>query len=377
MKKFLALVMALAMVLSLAACGSSSDTSSDTSAETPAAESVAAETPAAESSAAEETPAAESTAAEGDTDYADNECDADLDYTKYDLSGLNIGYVTINSQAPWGGLVGTSFAEYAQAQGATVTSLDAQTVVDQVTEYCEQFIEEGVDALVIFGGDIDANAEIAKEASEAGVAVFMAALDVAESGREYVSAVVGPDQQQAFADIAAYVVEDNGTDDDQLVVQINGVPFLEDYIERTAGFQGYMADYSNYDLSPAVFDAYSSRTDAKGAMEDFISSYGDQISILIGYDDDLTMGGVQAISEAGLTDSIKVYSFTGQKDAIQAVIDGQMELTVMNRATDIGAGLVSAIGEYFSTGSTTYYQRTPLTYITADNAADYLDKAEF
>jgi ABC-type sugar transport system substrate-binding protein len=112
-------------------------------------------------------------------------------------------------------------------------------------------------------------------------------------------------------------------------------------------------------------------------MEDFISSYGDQISILIGYDDDLTMGGVQAISEAGLTDSIKVYSFTGQKDAIQAVIDGQMELTVMNRATDIGAGLVSAIGEYFSTGSTTYYQRTPLTYITADNAADYLDKAEF
>ena len=206
--------------------------------------------------------------------------------------------------------------------------------------------------------------------------MFMAALDVAEEGRQYVKAVVGPDQYQMCADIAAYVVDDNGTDEDFKVVQINGVPFLEDYIERTGGFQDYMADYPNYDLTTEPADAYSSRTDAKSYMEQFIQADPD-IDICMGYADDLTMGAVQAIEEAGLTDQIKVYSLTGQKDAIQAVIDGKMELTVMNRASDIGAGLVTAIGEYFETGSTAYYQRTPLVYITKDNAEEYIDQAEF
>ncbi|MCR4843307.1 MAG: sugar ABC transporter substrate-binding protein [Eubacterium sp.] len=358
-KTIMSLMLVAAMTLSLAACGGSSGGSGDSSGSAGSGDASAA-------------PAASADA--GSTERG--ETDANLDYKTADLSGMRIGYVTINSAAPWGGLVGTSFEQYATEQGATVNVLDAQTDVDKVNEYCQQMIDAGVDALVVFGGDITANAEIAKAADEAGVAMFMAGLDVAEEGRDYVKAVVGPDQYQMCADIAKYVVEQNGTEEEFKVVQINGVPFLEDYIERTGGFQDYMADYPNYDLSTEPADAYSSRTDAKSFMEQFIAG-DDGIDICMGYDDDLTMGAVQAIEEAGLTDQIKVYSLTGQKDAIQAVIDGKMELTVMNRASDIGMGLVSAIGEYFTTGSTTYYQRTPLIYITPDNAEEYLDKAEF
>jgi ABC-type sugar transport system substrate-binding protein len=356
LSKILALVLALVMVLALASCGDSS-TTSETSSET-------------SSGTTSGTSDAATTGERG-------ECDANLDYTTADLSGLTIGYVTITDQAPWGGLVGTSFASYAEEQGATVKSLSANADSDKVTEYCNQMIDAGVDALVIFGGDINSNAEVAETAHDAGIAVFMAALDVAESGRDYVTAVVGPDQYQMCADIAAYVVDKNGTDEDYTVVQINGVPFLEDYIERTGGFQDYMADYSNYDLSIEPAEAYSSRSDAKTYMEQFIAAYGNDIDIVMGYDDDLTMGAVQAIEEAGLTGQIKVYSLTGQNDALQAVADGKLELTVINRAQDIGAGLVSAIGEYFSTGSTTYYQRTPLIFVDASNIDEYLGTGEF
>ena len=51
------------------------------------------------------------------------------------------------------------------------------------------------------------------------------------------------------------------------------------------------------------------------------------------------------------SDKIKVYSFTGQNDAIQAVKDGKLEMTVMNRADDIAAETCVAMNEYFSTGS--------------------------
>ena len=97
----------------------------------------------------------------------------------------------------------------------------------------------------------------------------------------------------------------------------------------------------------------------------------------MGYDDDLTMGAVSAIQEAGLGDQIKVYSLTGQNDAIQAVADGQMELTVMNRADDIAAETCVAMYEYFTTGETEYYHYTPLTYITSENVDEFIGKGEF
>ena len=292
-----------------------------------------------------------------------------------DLSGKTIGYVTITSTAPWGGRVGTEFERMAKEYGAKVNVLDAQTNSDDVTNFCMQMIDNGVDALAVFGGDPTAMVDVAKACKDADIPLFLCALDVDEAGREYATACIGPDQEQAFVDIAKYVVDDNGADAGCTVVQISGVPFLKDYQLREAGFAAGTKD-TNYNLLAPDY-AFSSRTDAKKFMEQHLQAEGDNISIVMGYDDDLTMGAVDAIDEAGKTGTIKVYSFTGQNDAIQAVADGKMELTVMNRADNIAKETVKAAYEYFTTGSTAYYHYTELTYITADNAADFVGKGEF
>ena len=182
-------------------------------------------------------------------------------------------------------------------------------------------------------------------------------------------------EEKAFTDIANYIIEQNGTEEDYTVVQISGVPFLDDYIQREAGFARAMKD-TNYELMEPDY-AYSSRSDAKTFMENHIQAEGDSIDIVMGYDDDLTMGAVAAIEEAGLSDKIKVYSLTGQNDAIQAVADGKLELTVMNRADAIAKELTVAMAEVFTNGSTEYYHYTDLTYITKDNVNDYIGKGEF
>ena len=287
-----------------------------------------------------------------------------------------IGYVTIAGSPPWGGSIGPYIRELVEAEGWTFKYLDAETDADKLNEHVQTMIDQGVDALVIFGGDPVANVDNVKKASDAGIAVFMAALDVAENGRQYVKACIGPDQEAAFYEIGQYVIKDNGgADAGALVCQISGVPFLDDYIQRQNGFARAMAE-TNYDVKEYQH-AYSDRAMAKGFMEQYIQAYGDTIDILIGYDDDLTMGAVQAIDEAGMTGKIKVYSFTGQNDAIQAVKDGKMVLTVMNRAGDIANETWVAIKEYFSTGKTEYYHYTPLTYIDANNVDEWLGKGEF
>ena len=359
--KLLSLVLALAMVLALASCGGGGGGSA---------------APAGSGSAA---PAASSEAGGGQSGAsgasgAQDGCNVDV--SGVDLSGKNLGYVTITSTAPWGGRVGTEFKRMAEAAGANVKTLDANTVADDVTNYCRQMIDAGVDALAVFGGDPTAMVDIAKECKEAGIPLFLCALDVDEAGREYATACIGPDQEQAFVEIGKKIIEDNGADAGCNVVQISGVPFLDDYIQREAGFKAGMDAAPNYTLLAADY-AYSSRPDAKTFMENHLQAEGDAINIVIGYDDDLTMGAVDAIDEAGKTGQIKVYSFTGQNDAIQAVADGKMELTVMNRADNIAKETVKAAYEYFTTGSTAYYHYTELTYITADNAADFVGKGEF
>jgi len=327
MKKVLAVILALAMILAFAACG-------DKKTEEPAAE-----------------PAAEP---------------------------KTVGYVTISGSAPWGALIGTTLEKICKDAGWDWKYLDAETNADKVNEHVQTLIDAGVDAIVVFGGVPAANSDNAKKASEAGIPMFMAGLDVSEEGRQYVAACVGPDQQQCFVEYADFVIEQEGGAEAGLkVAQISGVPFLDDYIMREAGFRSEMEAKSNYDISLETQYAFSSRADAKTFMEQYIQQYGEGINILMGYDDDLTMGAVQAIEEAGLTGKIHVYSFTGQNDAIQAVADGKMQCTIVNRAADIAEELKVAMDEYFETGKTEYYHYTPLTYVTSENVKEWIGKGEF
>lgn len=349
-KRIAALLLALCMVFAMAACGSSEGSAPAASAE--AAGSAPAE--AAPAEAAEPAPAGE----------------VDVNAA---LSGKTVGYVTINSAAPWAGCIDTALNNLVTSAGGTYKALDAQTDTAKIAEYCQQMIDAAVDALVIFGGDPAANADICKTADEAGIPVFLAALDVTENGRQYVKACVGPDQEAMCYEIGKYVLEQNGADAGLTVAQISGVPFLDDYIQREAGFKRAMEE-GNYTLLEAQY-AYSSRSDAKTLTENVLAA--NDVNILMGFDDDLTMGAVAAIEEAGLADKIKVYSLTGQNDAIQAVADGKLELTVMNRADNIAKELTVAMAEFFTNGSTEYYHYTDLTYITKDNVNDYIGKGEF
>ena len=361
MKKLIAMLLALVMVFALVACGGGSSSTPAGDSSTPAASTGDASTPAGDSGEAK--------------DLITKEAGCTIDTTGVDLSGKVIGYVTITSTAPWGGRVGTELKRMAEEAGAKVQVLDANTEAPKVPEYCQQMIDAGVDALCVFGGDPEAMVDVAKACADAGIPLFLCGLDVAEAGREFAVACIGPDQEKAIYDIGQRVIADNGADSAQVVAIISGVPFLADYQQRDAGFAAAMAD-TNYEVLETQY-AFSSRTDAKGFTENWLQSRGDDLSILMGMDDDLTMGAVQAIDEAGKTGSIKVYSFTGQNDAIQAVADGKMVLTVMNRADDIAAETCVAMYQYFTTGSTEYYHYTPLTTIDSSNVNDYIGKGEF
>ncbi|HRE06925.1 MAG TPA: substrate-binding domain-containing protein, partial [Opitutaceae bacterium] len=72
------------------------------------------------------------------------------------------------------------------------------------------------------------------------------------------------------------------------------------------------------------------RSGGKEVMEAFLKKHGRAITVVYAHNDDMALGAVQAIQEAGRkpgTDII-IVSIDAIKEAIQAVVDGKINCTV-------------------------------------------------
>ncbi len=357
MKKILALLLALVMVLALTACGGSSSS--------PAAETTT------KAAAEEAAPAAEEPEAAKQADEAPAAAEA----AGLDRNGdgkVTIAYSTIAyAIAPLTQYLCDNLNAFATAEGWEFSYLAAEGDAVLQGQQIETLVDQDPDFLVIFPADAALAIDWVEDAADEGVPVFLVGTDVAEEAHDSAVAFCGPDNYTMGAELARYLIEQNGADAGLGIVEIGGNAGQADYIDRKAGFEDTIAAESNYSILGDTAWCHSSRTDAQDSMADFISTYGDQIDVLYGMDDDLTLGGVNAIAEVNRTDDIQVLSITGQIEAIQAVKDGKMASTAFTPPRLTASLVIDAINEYAANGTIEYFQSYVPDLITAENADNY------
>lgn len=244
-------------------------------------------------------------------------------------------------------------------------------------EQISTLIAKKPDYLVIFPADPALAIDWCQEAADAGVPVICMHVDVDASCKDNGTCVAycGINNEAVATSIYDYIAEKNGADAQMGLVEIGGVPVQADYIVRTGTFNNAIAGTGYTQLGEIAW-AYSSRADAQTFMENFIGAHGDAIDILVGFDDDLTLGGVNALQAAGMTD-VQVYSITGQKEAMTAIQEGKMTMTVFTPMKAVAEKVVGTI-EALEAGQTVdYYQYSDTFIVDANNVADYIDQAEF
>jgi ABC-type sugar transport system substrate-binding protein len=351
MKKFLAMLMALAMVLSLAACGGSSSSSDSSS-----------------SSSTETSESAEG----GDAEEAEGGSEATGDPDRNGDGEVVIAYSCIagTDLAPWSGVMQTTVEELCKERGWTCNALSAAGDTTLQGTQIETLLNDDPDYMLCFVGDADMLVDSAELCAEQDVPFITLSLDVSDP--ENVTAYCGADQESMAAGLAEAALEDVGEDFNYVIV--SGVPVQMDYILREAGVTNTL-DGKATQLGETQY-AMSSRDDAKTDMENLIATYGDQINVLFGLDDDLTLGAVEALQSAGLTD-VKVYSITGQNDAFEAISDGKVTMTVVNSAADCVKTAFDVIDKLAAGETVDHDNIVPVTYVTADNVDEWLGNGEF
>lgn len=359
MKKMIAvLVVALMLVAGFAGCG------------TPAAETAAEEAPAAETQAAEE-PAAEEPAPEeaapSEEAASAEEAAAPADLGVPDGTGKKVGVLYCLLAAPAVKVYAKGIQEMAEQSGAEIIELDGEWDPQKQSDQMSSLISQGVDAIVLNPVDGKSIIPVVKKAYEAGIPVVMGAMDIDESGREYVASFVGPDDLsvgESAGEIMMKALPDGGK-----VAIVEGTAGTSPQINRTGGFENAVAG-SNIEIVaklPADYD----KAKAMAVAEDLLTKYPDLAGIWV-HDDPMAVGVVQAMKAQGLTGAdVKVVSYGGSKEGADLVKAGDTVATAVQPLVEEGRKSLAVALMVTNGQEVEAWYKDTIVPLTAENVDGY------
>lgn len=227
---------------------------------------------------------------------------------------------------------------YAAARDITLQWNSAGGDVSVQASQVDQYINAKLDAIIIVPVQADSLGPQVAAAKAAGIPVI--AVNTALSGVE-VDASVQPDDVAAGEQETAQMVEALGGEG--AVVILEGPLGSSPQIDRGKGIENVLAQ--NPGITVLTQDTANwKRDEAVNTMKNWISAFGDEITGVISQNDDMALGALQALREAGMED-IPVVGIDGIEDGLDAVSSGQMIGTSLQHGTvEMAAGLAVAAG---------------------------------
>lgn len=209
---------------------------------------------------------------------------------------------------------------------------DVSTQANQV----DQYISAGVDAIIIVPVQADSLGPQVTAAQAQDIPVI--AVNTSLTGIK-VDASVQPDDVAAGRQEATQMVEALGGAGNVVVLQ--GPLGSSPQLDRGEGIDSVLAE--NTDLKVLAQDTANwKRDEAVNKMKNWISAFGDDIDGVIAQNDDMALGAIQALREAGMT-GVKVVGIDGIEDGLNAVQAGDMVGTSLQHGTvELATGLAVA-----------------------------------
>ena len=133
-------------------------------------------------------------------------------------------------------------------------------------------------------------------------------------------------------------------------VELLGAPSDNNAATRSNGFNTVLSQYP--DLKKAGSQVANwNRTQGHDKMQNLLQANPDIIGVISG-NDEMAVGAIAALKEAGKLSSIKVGGFDGSPDAVAAVKSGELAYTVLQPVATFAAKAVDEADSFIKTGKT-------------------------
>jgi simple sugar transport system substrate-binding protein len=230
---------------------------------------------------------------------------------------------------------------------------DAQQKQENQLKAIRTFIQQKVDfivfAPVVQTGWDTVLAEV-KDAKIPVIVINRALKTSVGKPEDFMVTFIGPDNLDAGRKAAGFLVDRFKNAPGTInVVQLEGTVGASTAVERRVGFAEVIQGQNKLKIAKSQSGDYT-RAKGKEVMEAFLkSAKADRLKIdaLFSQSDDMGIGAMQAIEEAGLKPGkdIVIVSIDGVKGAFEAMIAGKLAATVEN-PVDYSAALMKVIRDY-------------------------------
>ncbi len=244
-------------------------------------------------------------------------------------AGLVVGFSQIGSESGWRAAETTLTKQQAEKRGVDLKFADAQQKQENQIKALRSFIAQKVDAIFVAPVVATGWDDVLGEAKEAEIPVFLLDRTVDSSKDLYMTAVTSDlvHEGKVAGEWLAKTVGDKACN----IVELQGTTGSSPAIDRKKGFEEGIGGHANLKIIRSQTGDFT-RTKGKEVMESFLKAEdgGKNICALYAHNDDMAVGAIQAIKEAGLkpgTD-ILVVSIDAVPDIFLAMAAGEANATV-------------------------------------------------
>lgn len=261
---------------------------------------------------------------------------------------LTIGFAQTGSESGWRTAFTEAMQAEAEAQGINLIFSDGQQKQENQIAALRSFIAQGVDAIILAPLVETGWDEVLQEAQDAEIPVFIIDRNVTADPSLYVTRIAS-DFVYEGALAGAWLATATADRTECNIVELYGTVGSSPAIDRATGFANVIALFPNLHLVASQSGDFT-RTGGKEVMESFLNSMDPStICAVFGHNDDMLIGAIEAIKEAGLDpgDDILTVSVDAIPDIFKAMMDGDANATVLLNP-EMGIQAYAAVKAYLA-----------------------------
>lgn len=243
---------------------------------------------------------------------------------------MTIGFSQIGSESGWRAAETTVSKEEAKKHDVTLKIADAQQKQENQIRAIRSFIAQNVDAIFLAPVVSTGWDSVLKEAKDAKIPVLLLDRDIDPAGKELYLTAVTSDSVHEGKVAGDWLVKTVGSKACS-VVELQGTVGASVATNRKKGFDDALAGHDNVKVVRSQTGDFT-RAKGKEVMESFIKAEngGKSICAVYAHNDDMMVGAIQAMKEAGLKPGkdILTVSIDAVPDIFKAMMAGDANATV-------------------------------------------------
>lgn len=289
---------------------------------------------------------------------------------------ITLGFAQVGAESAWRTANTVSVKQAAKDAGINLKFSDAQQKQENQIKAIRSFIAQGVDAIFLAPVVSSGWDAVLKEAKEAKIPVVLLDRDIDPSGKDlYLTAVTSDSVHEGAVagEWLAKAVAGKACN----VVELQGTVGASVATNRKKGFDSVVAKNANLKVVRSQTGDFT-RAKGKEVMESFIKAEGGgkTICAVYAHNDDMMVGAIQAMKEAGLKPGkdILTVSIDAVPDIFKAIAAGEANATVELTPNMAGPAL-DAIMAFKATGTVPpkWIQTESKLYTAADDPQKIYD----